>query len=382
MARISRARRRWRAGLLQLIFTAVGIVLGIALVRIDAGPTVTTSRSVEVLGAIGFGILGLVSLIYSLLFLVVQASNTTLTPRLNLFQDDPWIWRTYALALGLFAFSMTAFLEIGSATEVTVAVPIVAFVAALVVIALIRHIQATAFTSLQVNATLDRLQRSGREVIENFYPLGNGAAVGEPVAVALEGARPVVWTGPQSILQQLDVQELVASAEAARAKVTMRIAVGSAVREGAVLADVEGPLDDDDVLDACVTAVNRTFDQDPLLAFRLLADIGLRAASPAINDPATAVQSVEGIVGLLSVLAGRDLAVGAVEDDEGVVRVQLALPQWVDFVTEGLDDLLAVARNLPLLRTRAIGLLNELAEQCPHDRRAEIERRLHAIRSC
>ena len=35
------------------IFTVVGIALGVLLPRIDAGPTVPTSRTVEVLGAVG-----------------------------------------------------------------------------------------------------------------------------------------------------------------------------------------------------------------------------------------------------------------------------------------------------------------------------------------
>lgn len=90
--------------------TAVGIVLGLLMPRIQAGATVPTSRAGQLVAAVGFGILGLVTVIYSLLFGVVQSSNSTFSPRLNLFQDNPWIWRTYAAALGLFAFSMSAFL--------------------------------------------------------------------------------------------------------------------------------------------------------------------------------------------------------------------------------------------------------------------------------
>jgi Predicted membrane protein (DUF2254) len=55
------------------------------------------------------------------------------------------------------------------------------------------------------------------------------------------------------------------------------------------------------------TGPERTFGQDPLFAFRLLADIGLRALSPAVNDPATAVQVLDTIQSLLAPLATRDL---------------------------------------------------------------------------
>ena len=49
--RFVRARRRQRAGLLVLLITTAGIVLGVLMPRIHAGATVPTSRAVEVLGA-------------------------------------------------------------------------------------------------------------------------------------------------------------------------------------------------------------------------------------------------------------------------------------------------------------------------------------------
>jgi uncharacterized membrane protein len=359
------------------VFTASGIVLGVLLPRIHSGPTVPTSRTVEVLGAVGFGILGLVSVIYSLLFLVVQSSNTTFTPRLNLFQDDPWLWRTYAVALGLFAFSMSAFLEIGGADHVTVIVPIFAFVAALAVIGLIRNIQAKAFVSLQMNSTLDSLQRSGRTVINMLYPGRLGApGTAESGPLVPIGGRPVVWTRPQTTLQQLDLRRLMSAAERADAMVVFRIRVGHTLWHGATLAEVHGELEDDVVMASCVTGVNRTFDQDPLLAIRLLADIGLRAVSPAINDPATAVQVLDAIADLLLLLVTRDLAVTAVRSPAGVTRIHLDVPVWDDFVSEGLDELLVASRKSPMVLARAITVLTRLAGQLPDDRLSEVQIRL------
>jgi len=48
--------------------------------------------------AVGFGVLGLVSIIFSLLFLVGQWAFGSLSPRLTLFRDDPIVWRTFAFA--------------------------------------------------------------------------------------------------------------------------------------------------------------------------------------------------------------------------------------------------------------------------------------------
>jgi uncharacterized membrane protein len=354
--------------------------LGVLLPRIHEGPTVPTARTVEVLGAVGFGILGLVSVIYSLLFLVVQSSNSTFTPRLNLFQDDPWLWRTYGLALGLFAFSMSAFLEIGGASQVTVAVPIFAFVAALAVIGLIRNIQSKAFVSLQLNSVLDSLQRSGRAVIRLLYPEPSSApASSQSENGAPTGGRPVLWPRSQTTLQQLDLRRLVDAAERADAVVVFRTKVGDRLWEGATVAEVRGHLEDDVVLASCVTGVSRTFDQDPLLAFRLLADIGLRAVSPAINDPATAVQVVDAVVGLLVLLARRDLSVASVRSATGVTRVHLDVPTWDDFVSEGLDELLVASRNSPMVLARGLIALTGLAGHSPDDRAPEVRTRLGRV---
>ncbi|HJY93475.1 MAG TPA: hypothetical protein VJ371_00880, partial [Streptosporangiaceae bacterium] len=71
LGRFGRPRRRLRAGLVQLLFAVAGLGLGLLLPRINAEPTVASSRVTETLIGVGFGVLGLVSIIFSLLFLVV-----------------------------------------------------------------------------------------------------------------------------------------------------------------------------------------------------------------------------------------------------------------------------------------------------------------------
>ena len=98
LRRFGQPRRRLRAGLVQLLFAVAGLGLGLLLPRITLAPTVASSRVTETLIGVGFGVLGLVSIIFSLLFLVVQWACSSLSPRLNLFRDDPIVWRTSGLA--------------------------------------------------------------------------------------------------------------------------------------------------------------------------------------------------------------------------------------------------------------------------------------------
>jgi hypothetical protein len=93
LGRFRRPRRRLRAGLVQLLCVLAGLGLGLLLPRISTEPSVSSTRLTEALVTVGFGTLGLVSIIFSLLFLVVQWAFGSLSPRLNLFRDDPIVWR-------------------------------------------------------------------------------------------------------------------------------------------------------------------------------------------------------------------------------------------------------------------------------------------------
>ena len=158
----------------------------------------------------------------------------------------------------------------------------------------------------------------------------------------------------------------------------LRARIGDTLQEGAVVADLHGgDASDAAVLDALVTGQERTFQQDPLFAFRLLADIGLRALSPAINDPATAVQVLDTIQGLLLPLVVRDLDVAEVADDAGAVKAVLALPSWDDYLRTALDDLIESGSRSPMMLLQAQALLTGLLNAAPPQRRSSITWRLH-----
>ena len=168
--RFDRPRRRLRAGLVQLFFAVAGLGLGLLLPRITVAPTVASSRVTDALIGVGFGVLGLVSIIFSLLFLVVQWAFSSLSPRLNLFRDDPIVWRTFGLAVGVFVFSVTAALVIGNDPEVSVIVPATEVAGVLAALALIRALQVKAFASIQLAPTLSAIAAQGRGVLDDLYP--------------------------------------------------------------------------------------------------------------------------------------------------------------------------------------------------------------------
>jgi len=76
----------------------------------------------------------------------------------------------------------------------------------------------------------------------------------------------------------------------------------------------------------------RTFEHDPAYAIRLLVDIAIRALSPAVNDPTTAVQALDQIEDLLIRLSRRHLEDRAFRDVDGAVRLLVPSPAWADLL--------------------------------------------------
>jgi uncharacterized membrane protein len=375
LERFARPRRRLRAGLVQLLCAVAGLVLGLLLPRITVESTVSSVRVSEALVAVGFGVLGLVSIIFSLLFLVVQWAFSSLSPRLNLFRDDPIVWRTFGFAIGVFVFSVTTALVIGDQTKVSVIVPATEVVAVLAALALIRSLQVKAFASIQLAPTLAAIAGQGRGILDDLYRRPCPADH-RPAAPLPPRQRAVTWPSRQMTLQQLDLGRLLHAAGGA--VIVLRAGIGDTLQEGAPVADLHGgEVADAAVLGGLVTGQERTFHQDPLFAFRLLADIGLRALSAAVNDPATAVQVLDTIESLLQPLVSRDLDVADVADSTGTVRVVLVLPSWDDYLRTGLDDLIESASRSPMVLLRARVLLTSLLNAAPPPLQPPVSRRLH-----
>ena len=245
----------------------------------------------------------------------------------------------------------------------------------LAAIALIRTLQVKAFASIQLAPTLAAIAGQGRGIIDDLYrPAVHGRASNRLPRCRRGAGRSCGRTVRRPCSNWTWVG---CCAAAGGAVIVLRAGVGDTLQQGAPVADLHGgEVADTAVLGGLVTGPERTFDQDPLFAFRLLADIAMRALSPAVNDPATAVQVLDTIESLLQLLVSRDLDVAEVADDGGTVRVVLALPSWDDYLRTALDDLIESAAQSPMVLLRARTLLTTLLDAAPPTRQPPITRRL------
>ena len=394
IGRTLRRHRRLRVGLIQSCWVLAGVAMGLLLPRVPVGFTVPRSETIQMLFAVGAGLLSFLAIAFSLAFLVVQFGTTTYTPRLNLFYTSPRIWHGFAYITGVLVFAFAAaysetFLpadEGTSADEMSGLVPIVAIVLLMGAIVVYRNLQMRAFGSVELGSVLAEVTERGRRVLDGTYADESPReAGGRPGRRTLpEGSRTIVWPGRSGIVQDVDVPRIIAAARSADAAVEIVVPTGEMVHHGAPVAVVHGVADpslDDAVVKAVRAGTSRTFEQDPTMAFRVLVDVALRALSPAINDPTTAVQALDCEESLLRMLVCRDLDAGVIAGPGGTTRVILTLPDWDDYVALAVDEIVEAGTGHARIRRRVERLLRDLIALAPESRRAPLQVRLDDLLS-
>jgi uncharacterized membrane protein len=102
-------------------------------------------------------------------------------------------------------------------------------------------------------------------------------------------------------------------------------------------------------------------------------DVAIKALSPAINDPTTAVQALDQIEDLLLRLGRCDLDVGRTYDAEGRLRFEMPVPSWDDLVVLALDEVRFCGATSVQVMRRMRALLQDLTQQVLPERRAALE---------
>jgi uncharacterized membrane protein len=226
----------------------------------------------------------------------------------------------------------------------------------------------------------------GRRVIEETYPTLD-APIATPLGEEYEGLPlklKLAHAGRPRTVQALDLPVLLDLVSAAGAVVVVTASVGDTLVEGGVILRVHGgdrSIDERPLRDALLLGSERTFEQDPKYGLRLLVDIAIRALSPAINDPTTAVQALDQIEDLLLRLGHRRLEIGALRDPAGALRIVVPYPAWDDFLMLAFDEIRYCGATSVQVMRRMKALAADLIRALPAERHGSLrhhQRRLDA----
>ena len=366
--------------LFPVVAMVLAVVLTVVLRKIDQatgwawfgfGP----SGSRALLGMIAASMLSFLVFLFSALLIAVQIASAQLTPRViatTFLQDRPvkftigLIVLTFTLSIGVLGRSEDTVLQLST---------LVCCLLTLGAIGMFLYMIDYSLKALRPVSVIERVATSGRNVIRDVYPHALGAE--RDVRRSVWTTRPPApdrtlhHTGSSAVLLAADLRWLSDTAQAVEGLIELVPRVGTFIAVDEPLFHLYGgaaDLDPAALRSALAFGRERTMQQDPMFAFRILVDIASKALSPAINDPTTAVLAIDQIHRLLRAVGKRHLDTEAMLDASGRFGVAFRTPDWEDYVTLSVSEIRQYGATSVQVVRRLRAMLENSKASLPADR--------------
>ncbi len=383
--------------LLPAAMVIVGILLAEGLVSLDRSGVVpdwlidsawlyngggTGARTL--LGAVASSTIGVAGTVFSIAIAALSLTAGQMGPRLlRNFTRDRGNQFTLGAFLGTFSYSLIVLRSVRTESEgafvphLALSIGILlAFVCVGTLVYFVGHMAGRINVDTVVALVGDEAWLAiGRLTTETAPPA-------PPPADFWRGAIPISDVR-RGYLQQLDVDGLAAWAAAHDTAIRLLVRPGDYVFPGTPVALLLPRVDGAEAAIRTATALGstRVSSADLEYAIRQLVEVAVRALSPGINDPDTAISVLDRLGAALCDLVPRRLSTGVVLRDE---RVALSVPS-IDY--DGLVDTMfnmirQNARGSPAVLIRLVEVLTAVAS-CERDpRRLEsLERHANLVRA-
>jgi uncharacterized membrane protein len=321
----------------------------------------------------------------SALLVAVQLASTQLSPRIIaiVFKDPV---TKISLVVFVFTFTFTLAVRVlvtDSVPELTARIAAYGCLASLgMFLFLLDHVG----NALRPSGALWAAALLGRRIIDNVYPkrladlsksarMPAAALVGEPTSTILCRTDGVVLA--------FDIPGLEALAERADCVIELVPQVGDFVALGDPLFRIfqgGANLPESALYQSIAVGQERTLEQDPTFAFRIIVDIASKGLSPAINDPTTAVLALDQIHHLLRHVGQRNLEDERVRDREGRLRLIYRTPDWEDFVHLAVTEIRQFGGTSIQIARRMRAMLENLIQTLPAERTELLRQELELLR--
>ena len=356
----------------------LGLLLSLASVAIEDAVgfpdalDYSSSSGLSILTTIIGATVGLFGFVVTVSVLVVQMSTGTFSARyMRLWYRDRTLKAVLAVLLCTLTLSFTLLRHIGESVPnlgimlagLSLGLGLVLF---LVFLDRVMH-------RLRPVAVAALVARAGRKSLRDAAAFVSPPRVDETdrELAAVRDRTPALTlrTRRPGAIQAFDGRGLVRWAIHHDALIVWRRAAGDFVSEGSGVLDVycDPPpprIAEHRLRGMVALGAERTIEQDPAFALRILVDIAERALSPAVNDPTTAVQVLDHLEDTLVVIGTTPGGIGRWEyrDDEGRLRMVAPAHRWDDFLTLGVTEIRQYGRGSIQVVRRLRAMLDALRE--------------------
>ena len=123
--------------------------------------------------------------------------------------------------------------------------------------------------------------------------------------------------------------------------------------------------------DAVVVSERRTPQQDIEYSIRQLVEVALRALSPGINDPFTAITCIDGLGTIINLVSTRAFPSAMHHDENGVVRLMADTSTFGGLVDTAFNQIRQAASSHVDVTIRLLEILHDVLRLVPDAMQAE-----------
>jgi uncharacterized membrane protein len=320
------------------------------------------------LQAIVTATLSFVVFTFGSLLVAIQVASAQMTPRIiatTLLRNDV-VRYTVVLFIFTLLFALSALNRIEK--DVYQLVTLLAAILGLSCFAAFFFLIDYAARLLRPVSILAHVGNDGLAVINAVYPdLSLGPDIAKIESRKFGSPDRTIPHQGTGIVLAVNLEQLMAEAERSNGVIEFVPQVGDFVAEDEPLFNLYGAssVDDKSLHSAVAYGSERTMDQDPTFAFRIVVDIGIRALSPAINDPTTAVLAIDQIHRMLRTVGKRHLRADEISDKSGKLRLIFRTPNWEDFVHLAFSEIRSCGSNNLQIVRRLRAMIQNLLQSLP-----------------
>jgi uncharacterized membrane protein len=346
----------------------------------------------SVLEAIAGSIVTVTGVVFSVTIIALQLASSQYTPRvLRQFMADRANQLVLGVFIGTFTYSILVLRTVRGGDDGFV--PSVAVTGSLVLILtslgfliyfidhLARSIQATMIIESVTDTTLDTLRSIFPDTIHEWsVPSGETADEVTPLPA---GEAHEVHAVQAGYVQAVERRALRRLATEHGLVVRLEVEIGAFVLPGRVVmrawpaAGITTGVEEQ-LRRGLVMGVERTPHQDLMHGIIEMMDIAVKALSPSINDPTTAVTVIQRQSQVLLDMAWRDCGPAVEKDDGGTIRVIVRRPDLADATGLAYNQIRHYGAENPTVVIALLETLGELAALSPEPARPAFTDQLHA----
>jgi uncharacterized membrane protein len=346
-----------------------------------------------ILSGIASSIMTVVSIVFAILLMTLTLASMQFSPRIIVsFSKDRVTQWTLGVFLGTFCYCMAALPAARSLPHPFAPVFTVcgAMLLALACVAWLLYFIHHISHAISVSHIVDRIASETEGSIDDVMPTPrNIRRIIENLPRELDTWDIPLLSTTSGYIRFIDTPRLVTLAKFQHVKIRAVRRVGQFVPAGTPLALIykASRLSADgtsEILGAFDLGPSRTLQQDVEFGVLQIVDIALKAISPAVNDPTTAINCIDQLSRILIRVASREMPPSILYDPPGIPRVMIP---WIGFdglLKSAFQQIRLYSKSDVAVSLRMLRALSDIAltNQEPEFRRALYDEGRRIVDGC